>query len=94
MSHQRIKTVSFCVGGCHQSAKISTDGDISKTGLKFFFGKSAFCNRWKSRIVRDSTKQAEEVSNFLKLLGKTFAKAGTKMAIIATPNPRWKWEIR
>ena len=78
----KFKTVSFCVGGRHNFSTKSIEVDITGSSQFFWIGKCAYCNRKKSIIVSDNTKQAQRLNNLFKNISKASDKAGRKLATI------------
>ena len=71
MNSQRFKTNSYYVGGKHGSGTKNIAGEITfskKIGreIKLLVGHCSSCNRKKSMIVSDNTKQVEGLSSFSK----------------------------
>ena len=92
MSFQKFKTISYCVGGRHQSAAKNIVGDITidkKTGkeLKLLVGKCVICDRKKTMIVSDNVIQAEGLGDFFKNLGKKGLNVSKTMAKKVLSNP-------
>ena len=92
MSFQNFKTNSYCVGSKHYSGtkKISAEITLNKkTGgeIKLLVGKCMVCNKKKSMIVSDNTKQAEGLGDFFKKLGKTGLNVSKKMEKNVLSNP-------
>ena len=97
MNSQKLKTISYCVGGKHHSGTKDIAGEITinkKTSreVKLLVGKCVICNRKKSMIVSDNTIKAEGLGSFFKNLGKISAKAGKKLAtnVLKTLAEPWK----
>ena len=98
MSFQKFKTNSYCVGQKHYSGTKNNIGERTlnkKTGreIKLLVGQCSICNRKKSRIVSDNTRQVEGLGSFFKNLGRISAKAGKKIATNVLKNPGRALEI-
>ena len=92
MNSQKFKTNSYCVGGKHRYGTKSINGEITfnkKTGkeIKLLVGKCVICDRKKSMIVSDNTKEAEGSGDFFKNLGKKGLIVWEKMAKNVLSNP-------
>ena len=92
MNSQKFKTNSYCVGGKHYSGTKNIAGQITinkKTGKesKLLVGKCVICNRKKSMILVDNTKEAEDIGDFFKNLGKKGINVSKKMAKKVLSNP-------
>ena len=45
MSFQKIKIVSYCVGGRHRSSTVKIYGDITSKGSKVLIGYCSICKK-------------------------------------------------
>ena len=66
MSFEKFKTKSFCFGGRHKSATVSTEGDLTKIGKSFLFGKCDQCYKKELMIVSDNATSDKEIGRFFK----------------------------
>ena len=87
MSHENFKTIGHCVGGSKQYATNSMEGDIIKTAQKLLIGSYVQCDRKKSMIVSDNTKQAEGLGKLFRNLRRSSVKAGKNLAMIKKKSP-------
>ena len=92
MIYQKFETNSYCVVGAHQSATISVESDVTKTGQKLLIGKCVHRNWKKSLLFSDNTIAAVELSSCEKK-GKPSAKPGKKLATNLMKNPGRALEI-
>ena len=58
MSFQKVKSVSFCVGGRHRSSTVKVFDNKTSKGSKVIIGYYSNCNRKKSITVSDVTIKA------------------------------------
>ena len=93
MSVNKFESNSYCVGGKQYSRTTNIKGDITPNGRKMLIGKCGICNRKKSMLVSDNTRQAEGSGKFFKNLGKASAKAGKKLATNVLKNPGRALEV-
>ena len=98
MNSQIFKTNSYCVGHKGYSGTKEIAGEKTfnkKTGeeIKFLVGKCVICDRRKSMIVSDNTIEAENLSSFLKILGKVSARTGRRLATNVLKNPEQALDI-
>ena len=89
MSFQKFKSDSYCVGGGHKPSTVKIYGDITSKGSKVLIGYCLICKRKKSMTVSDNTIKAEDLSEFLKILGKKGLNVSKKMAknVLSKTNP-------
>ena len=69
MNFQKLKMVSYCVGGRHSSATTSIYADITSKGSKVLIGHCSIYNRKKSISVGDNTIAAKNLGDFIKSVG-------------------------
>ena len=98
MIFQKFKTVSYYVGGRHQSATTNIVGDIQfnrKTGkeIKLIVGRCSLCDRKQSRTVSDNILTAERSGDSFRFLGKNGLNVTKKMAKNISKNPGRALEI-
>ena len=70
MSFQKIKSVSYCVGGRYRSATTKIYGDITSQGSKVLVGYCSTRTRKKSLTASDITKETEGRGDLFKNSGK------------------------
>ena len=87
MTFNKFKSVSYCVGGRHRSARVKNYGDVTSKGTKVLIGYCSICNRKKSTTVSDDTRRAGGLGDFFKNLGKKGLNVSKKMAINVLRNP-------
>ena len=90
MSFQRVRSVSYCVGGRHRSATKNIHGDITNitsTASKVLIDFCSICNRKNSMTVSDNTIPAEGLCEFFKNPGKKGISVSKKMAKNVLSNP-------
>ena len=79
MSYEKFKTNPYGVGGTHQCATISIEGDITKTGRNLLIGRIVHCNRKNQWLLCWDTS-SRRMGEFFKKSGGSSAIAGEKMA--------------
>ena len=85
MSYNKFIKNSYCVGGKHYSPTTNIYGDTTNTGIRIgrpvyiLRGNCVTCNRNKSLIVSERTKNAEGLGDFFKHLGSAAKNVGKKI---------------
>ena len=99
MSFQKLKYISYRVGGWRRSSTTNIVRDICfnekiRKEVKFLIDQFSFCNRKISVTVCDNKIAAEGLSDLVKSSGKNSVEAGQKLAKIYYKTQIMLWTFQ